>query len=200
MGGPINGFDGEAFSKFVYTGIMRSTGVPVSSSGSLFFWVFFMARIDVAARVKELAEPLTVSLGLELVEVEYRQEGGRMVLRLFIDREGGVTLDDCAAVSRELAEILDVEDFIQGRYNLEVSSPGLDRPLKGAEDYRRFTGRLVKIRTFELLQDDEGNRRKTFTGELLGLEGGIVRLRLKEGQTAGIPLEKVAKANLEFEF
>ncbi|HEX9022464.1 MAG TPA: ribosome maturation factor RimP [Geobacteraceae bacterium] len=159
-----------------------------------------MARIDVAARVKELAEPLAASLGLELVEVEYRQEGGRMVLRLFIDREGGVTLDDCAAVSRELAEILDVEDFIHSRYSLEVSSPGLDRPLRRAEDYQRFTGRLVKIRTFELLQDDEGNRRKTFTGELLGLKGGIVRLRLKEGQTAGIPLEKVAKANLEFEF
>ncbi len=159
-----------------------------------------MARIDVAARVKELAEPLATSLGLELVEVEYRQEGGRMVLRLFIDREGGVTLDDCAAVSRELAEILDVEDFIHSRYSLEVSSPGLDRPLRRAEDYQRFTGRLVKIRTFELLQDDEGNRRKTFTGELLGLEDDIVRLRLKEGQTAGIPLEKVAKANLEFEF
>ncbi len=159
-----------------------------------------MAQVDVAARVKELAEPLAVSLGLELVDVEYRQEGGRMVLRLFIDREGGVTLDDCAAVSRELAEILDVEDFIHSRYNLEVSSPGLDRPLKKTEDYQRFTGRLVKIRTFELLQDDEGNKRKTFTGELLGLEEGVVRLRLKEGQTAGIPLEKVAKANLEFEF
>ncbi|HTP63939.1 MAG TPA: ribosome maturation factor RimP [Geobacteraceae bacterium] len=158
-----------------------------------------MARIDVVARVTELAEPLAASLGLELVEVEYRQEGGRMVLRLFIDREGGVTLDDCAAVSRELAEILDVEDFIHGRYNLEVSSPGLDRPLKKPEDYERFAGRLVKIRTAELLPDDAGNMRKTFTGELLGLEGGVVRLKLKEGQSAGIPLEKVAKANLEFE-
>ncbi len=159
-----------------------------------------MARTDVVTRVTELAEPLTASLGVELVEVEYRQEGGRMVLRLFIDREDGVTLDDCTAVSRELAEVLDVEDFIHCRYNLEVSSPGLERPLKKPSDYERFAGRLVKVRTFELLPDDAGNMRKAFTGELLGLEGGVVRLKLKEGQTAGIPLEKVAKANLEFEF
>ena len=159
-----------------------------------------MAKIDVVSRVSELAEPLAASLGLELAEVEYKQEGGRMVLRLFIDRDGGVTLDDCAAVNRELAEILDVEDFIQSRYNLEVSSLGLNRPLKKPSDYERFTGRLVKIRTYELLADDAGNKRKTFTGELLGLEGGIVRLKLTEGQTAGVPLEKVAKANLEFEF
>lgn len=159
-----------------------------------------MAKIDVVSRVTELAEPLAASLGLELAEVEYKQEGARMVLRIFIDRDGGVTLDDCAKVSSELAEILDVEDFIRSRYNLEVSSPGLNRPLKKPSDYERFTGRLVKIRTFELLADDTGNKRKTFTGELLGLEGGIVRLKLTEGQTAGVPLEKVAKSNLEFEF
>lgn len=123
-----------------------------------------------------------------------------MVLRLFVDREGGVTLDDCAQVSRELSEILDVEDFIQGYYTLEVSSPGLNRPLKKAADFERYRGRLVRIKTFELLPDDAGNPRKTFTGELLGLDNGVVRLKLNEGQTAGIPLDKVAKANLEFEF
>lgn len=159
-----------------------------------------MAKIDVVTRVTELAVPLAAALGLELAEVEYRQEGRQMVLRLYIERDGGVTLDDCAAVSRELAEILEVEDFIQGNYNLEVSSPGLNRPLKKPSDYERFTGKLVKIRTFELLPDDSGNMRKTFTGELLGLGGGIVRLKLTEGQTACIPLGKVAKANLEVEF
>jgi len=159
-----------------------------------------MAKMDVVTRVTELAAPLAAAIGLELAEVEYRQEGRQMVLRLYIERDGGVTLDDCAAVSRELAEILEVEDFIQGNYNLEVSSPGLNRPLKKPSDYERFTGKLVKIRTFELLPDDAGNMRKTFTGELLGLGGGIVRLKLNEGQTAGIPLGKVAKANLEVEF
>jgi len=160
----------------------------------------FMAKIDVVARVTELVEPLAASLGLELAEVEYKQEGRQMVLRLFIDRDGGVTLDDCSAVSRELTEILDVEDFIQGNYNLEVSSPGLNRPLKKPADFERFTGRLVKIRTFEPLPDDAGNMRKTFLGELLGFSDSMVRLKLNEGQTASIPLGKVAKANLEFEF
>jgi ribosome maturation factor RimP len=159
-----------------------------------------MAKIDVVARVTELAEPLAASLGLELAEVEYRQEGRQMVLRLYIDKDGGVALDDCSAVSRELTEILDVEDFIQGHYNLEVSSPGLNRPLKKPSDFERYTGRLVKIRTFEPLADDAGNMRKTFLGELLDLSDSIVRLKLNEGQTASIPLGKVAKANLEFEF
>jgi len=155
---------------------------------------------DVVSQIENIVTPVLASMGLELVEVEYKREGKAMILRLFIDREGGITLDDCADVSREVSEILDVEDVIPGKYSLEVSSPGLDRPLKRASDYERFRGRLVKIRTCELLADDDGNRRKTFLGELLGLEGGVVRLHLKEGQTAGIPLEKIAKANLEFEF
>lgn len=159
-----------------------------------------MEKIDVASRAAELAEHLLASLGMELVELEYKREGRDMVLRLYVDKEGGITLDDCAAVSRELSEILDVEDFIREHYSLEVSSPGLNRPLKKAADYERYRGRLVKVRTFEPMPDDAGNKRKTFLGELMGIEDGVVRLHLKEGQTAAIPLEKVAKANLEFEF
>ncbi len=158
-----------------------------------------MAKIDTASRITELALPLLDSLGLELVELEYRKEGQGMVLRLFIDKPGGVTLDDCADVSRELSEILDVEDVIHAHYNLEVSSPGLNRPLKKESDYTRYTGRLVKIRTFEMVADDAGNKRKTFLGELLGLADGIVSVKLNEGQSAAIPLDKIAKANLEFE-
>lgn len=156
--------------------------------------------VDIAARVSELVQPILDSIGLELVELEYKPEGRGWVLRLFIDKPAGVTLDDCSAVSRELSEILDVEDFIHEKYNLEVSSPGISRPLRKEADYRRCIGRLVKIRTFELLSDEAGNRRKTFLGELLGLEGGVVTVHLKEGQIASIPLEKIAKANLEFEF
>jgi ribosome maturation factor RimP len=159
-----------------------------------------MAKIDVSQAVADLATTLLASQGMELVDLEYKREGRDMVLRLFIDKPGGVTLDDCAAVNRELSEILDVEDIITSHYLLEVSSPGLNRPLKKPADYERYRGRLVKVRTFELLPDDHGNKRKTFLGELLGLENGIVRLRLKEGQTAGIALDKIAKANLEFEF
>ena len=155
---------------------------------------------DIRGRVEALALPIAESLALELVEIEYKRSGRESVLRLFIDKEGGITLDDCADFSRELSAVLDVEDVIPVAYDLEVSSPGLDRPLRNVADYERFTGRLIKIRTYELFPDDAGNRRKTFLGHLEGLRDGVVRLRLIEGQTAGIPLERVAKANLDFEF
>lgn len=158
-----------------------------------------MVNNDVTKQVEDLAQPLVSSLGMELVELEYKREGRHMVLRLFIDKEGGVTLDDCAAVSRELSAVLDVEDIIPGRYSLEVSSPGLNRPIKTRSDYERYTGRLVKIKTFDTLPDDAGNLRKTFLGELICLEGDFVRLRLLEGQTATLPIGSVAKANLEFD-
>lgn len=159
-----------------------------------------MAKIDVGRRVTELAESILSPLAMELVDLEYQREGRDMVVRLFIDKEGGVTLDDCSQVSRELSDLLDVEDIIAAHFTLEVSSPGICRPLKKLADYQRFTGRLVKVRTFELLADEAGHKRKTFLGELLGVEEGVVRIHLKEGPEALIPLEKVAKANLEFEF
>jgi ribosome maturation factor RimP len=109
-------------------------------------------------------------------------------------------LDDCADFSRELSMVLDVEDVIACNYSLEVSSPGLDRPLKKQADYDRFVGRLIKIRTYQPFFDDSGNKRKTFLGKLDGLTGGVVKMILTEGQTASIPIERVAKANLEYEF
>lgn len=157
-------------------------------------------RDDICERVRELSQPILESMLLELVEIEYKRTGREAVLRLFIDKQGGVTLDDCADFSRELSLILDIEDFIPCEYSLEVSSPGLDRPLKTAADYDRFCGRLVKVRTYEPFPDDAGNMRKTFLGRLEGLTEGAVVLTLREGQTASIPLARVAKANLEFEF
>lgn len=159
-----------------------------------------MAKDDVVSRVTALADSLLSPQGMELVDVEYKREGRHMVLRLFVDKAGGITLDDCAQVSREFSEILDVEDFISDNFTLEVSSPGLNRPLKSDADYDRYRGRLVKIRTYELTEDEAGNRRKTFLGDLEGLAEGIVTLRLREGQVARIPLAAIARANLEFEF
>jgi len=159
-----------------------------------------MAKVDVAEKITEIAGQILAPLGMGLVDLEYKREGKDMVLRLFIEKEEVVTLDDCSAVSRELSDILDVEDYIPDNYTLEVSSPGICRPLKKPADYERFLGHLVKVRTFEALADDAGNKRKSFVGTLQGLAGGEISIDLKEGAHASIPLAKVAKANLEFEF
>ena len=155
---------------------------------------------DICEQVIGFAQPILDSMKLELVDIEFTRMGRDAVLRLFIDKDGGVTLDDCADLSRELSAVLDVEEVITDHYTLEVSSPGLDRPLKKLQDYERYAGRLIKIRTYEPFPDDAGNKRKTFLGTLEGLADGSVRITLTEGQTASIPLERVAKANLEFEF
>ena len=159
-----------------------------------------MAKVDASERITEIVSEILAPLGMGLVDLEYKREGRDMVVRVFIEKEGGITLDDCSAVSRELSDILDVEDFMPEHYTLEVSSPGICRPLKKAADYERFLGHLVKVKTFEALTDDAGNKRKTFVGKLNGIEGGVVSIDLTEGQHAAIPLNRVAKANLEFEF
>lgn len=159
-----------------------------------------MAVVDVAGQVTELLQPLLDEKGLELVELEFKKVGRGYLLRVFIDKPGGVNLDDCADLSRELSVQLDVDDCIPGHYNLEVSSPGLNRPLKSERDFVRYQGQLAVIRTVELQADEKGNHRKTFLGILQGVEEGCVLIRLKEGPLARIPLENIAKANLEFEF
>ncbi|RQW90216.1 MAG: ribosome maturation factor RimP [Geobacter sp.] len=158
-----------------------------------------MVQPTIVDKVESVVLPLITSLGLELVEIEYKPEGRQMVLRIFIDKEGGVMLDDCAAVSKELSALLDVEDIIPGRFSLEVSSPGLNRPLKTRADYDRYTGKLIKIKTFNPTADDAGNLRKTFLGKLVGVDGDLILLKLQEGQSATIPYSAIAKANLEFE-
>lgn len=144
--------------------------------------------------VRQVAEPILQSEGLELVDLEYQREAQGWVLRFYIDREGGVTVEDCAEVSGELGAVLEVRDLIANPYVLEVSSPGLTRPLKKPEDFNKFRNHLVKMKTFEPIEG-----RRNFKGILLGLEGEKVRLKM-EGQLYEIPLEGIAKANLEIEF
>ncbi|BCR04824.1 ribosome maturation factor RimP [Desulfuromonas versatilis] len=161
-----------------------------------------MAQESTHDKVRSLLVALLDDLGFELVDLEYKREGRDWVLRLFMDKEGGVTLDDCVDVSREVGALLDVEDLIETAYRLEVSSPGLDRPLKKPQDYERFAGRLVKVKTYEKLDPDQrGHERKTFTGKLLGLEGTLVRIEQldKKGGVVELPLEAIAKANLEID-
>lgn len=158
------------------------------------------SKDKICERVGEIAQLILDSKHIELVDIEFVRMGKDAILQIFIDKEGGVALDDCADVSHELSAILDVEEIIACNYALEVSSPGLDRPLKKSEDYLRYVGRLVKVRTYDQFLDDSGNKRKTFLGILDGLVDGSIKITLKEGQTASIPMERVAKANLEFEF
>lgn len=162
-----------------------------------------MSQDTTLERVLDLVAPILEGMSFELVDLEYKREGKNWVVRLFIDKQGGVTLDDCVDVSREVGALLEVEDVIETSYRLEVSSPGLDRPLKKAQDYERFCGELVKIKTHEKLDpDNRGYERKTFVGRLLRYEDGRVRILQvdKKGGEIVFPLEHIAKANLEPEF
>lgn len=159
-----------------------------------------MTGIDPIQLVERLLQPILDAMGLELVDLEFRKVGRSYLLRIFIDKPDGVNLDDCAEVSRELSVQLDVEDCISDRYTLEVSSPGLDRPLKKEQDFVRYKGRLAVIKTTELLRDEKGSPRKTFLGTIEGVEEGRVVIRMKEGPLARIPHDKISKAHLEFEF
>ena len=104
-----------------------------------------MQRVDVTVAVENLVKPLVESEKMELVDVEYRKEGKAWYLRIFIDKDGGVKIDDCQNISYQIEKLLDVEDIIPHSYTLEVSSPGIERPLKKFKDYERFNGKLAKI-------------------------------------------------------
>ena len=153
-----------------------------------------MARQKIAELVEKMALPVVQEAGLELVDVEYVKEGSRWYLRIFIDKPGGIDVEDCRYVSERIDKLLDEKDPIPQSYALEVSSPGLDRPLKKRDDYSRFTGRLANIITYMPIQGE-----KKFSGRLKGLRGNDVILDIN-GSELLIPLEHVASARLEVEF
>jgi ribosome maturation factor RimP len=138
-------------------------------------------------RLENVVEPAVTGMGYELVDVQ-ASNGGRH-LRLFIDKPGGVTLDDCAAISRHLTRVLAVEGIDYER--LEVSSPGLDRPLRKADDFARFAGRRAEVR----MRTPDATGRRKFAGVLRGVEAGQVSMEL-EGQTVRLALDDVDRAKL----
>lgn len=146
---------------------------------------------EIPDRVRGIAEPIVSDEGMELVEVEYRKESRGWVLRLYLDKEGGVTLDDCTRISQEVGRSLDVEDFVQAPYTLEVSSPGLTRPLKTEKDFIKYRDSLIKVKTLDPVED-----RRQFRGRLLGVSDNQIEMAV-EGRIFQIPLSNVAKANLE---
>ena len=148
---------------------------------------------EIIDRVKDIATPILLSEGMESVEIEYRREAKGWVLRLYIDKKGGVSIDDCTYISQEIGRTLDVEDFILTPYTLEVSSPGLARPLKSDKDFIKYRNHLIKVKTF----DPIGNRRR-FKGKLLGISEDRIEIEV-DGGIFHIPLANVAKANLEID-
>jgi ribosome maturation factor RimP len=153
-------------------------------------------------RIREIAERVAAVYGLELFEITFRREGGGEVLRVILDRPGpsatpeeSVSIADCEKVSHELSTILDVEDVVPRAYTLEVSSPGLDRPLRGADDFRRFAGRAAKIVTREPVE-----RQTAFKGRLRGVDGGDVLFEKEGGKHVRLPLALISRARLDVEF
>ena len=155
-------------------------------------------------QIRGIAERVAKSLGLEIWDVQSRREPSGQVVRVFIDRPGpantaeeSVSIEDCEHVSREMGTILDVEDPLPFTYTLEVSSPGLDRPLRNEADYKRFLGRLARISSYEPLEG-----RRHWTGRLVSVEDGVVSLDLENenGAPVRIPLDKIAHGRLEVEF
>jgi len=150
--------------------------------------------MDVAAHAEGLLRDMVEVDGVELVHVEYQPEGSPSVLRIYIDRPGGVGLRDCERVSKHASALLDEEGFSLRRYVLEVSSPGIERPLFKEADYRRFVGKEIRLITTETIED-----RRKFTGLIRTFSEGILKLEF-DGETYQIPFSKIRKANLVHQF
>ncbi len=146
----------------------------------------------VAERVREIAEQAADDHGVELVHAEVAGPEGSPVVRLFIDKPGGVTHDDCSKVSHQVSIVLDVEDFIHSAYLLEVSSPGLERGLYKRADYERFAGSIAKIKTRSPIKGQ-----RNFRGRILGLENDNVIVGDRTSGRVELPLDGIVKANLE---
>ena len=153
-------------------------------------------------QIQAIAERVAASRGLTIWQIQSRREASGLVIRVFIDRPGpaatpeeSVSIDDCEQVNREMSTILDVEDPLPFAYTLEVSSPGLDRPLRDAGDYRRFAGRLAKIVVSEPVDNQ-----KAFEGRLRGVEDADVLLEAPNGRVHKLPLRLITRGRLEVEF
>lgn len=146
-------------------------------------------------RTEELITPILDHMNFELVDVEYVKEGGTWYLRAYIDKEGGITVNDCEAVAREMNEILDREDFVEDSYVFEVSSPGLGRPLKKEKDYIRSMGKEVEIRTYRAI-----NREKEFYGILSAYDENTVTIKTEDGTEMTFEKSDIALIRLAFDF
>ncbi|NIP39467.1 MAG: ribosome maturation factor RimP [Candidatus Dadabacteria bacterium] len=154
-----------------------------------------MEKNETVGKIERLIDPILTQKNLELVDLEYKSEGKGKVVRIYIDKEGGVNIDDCSAVSRELSVVMDVHDVINGPYNLEISSPGLTRQLKKERDFTKNIGKKLKIKLNNPVNKQYVLRNallESFENSTLGID--------YEGSKYEIALEDVSKANLELDF
>jgi ribosome maturation factor RimP len=150
---------------------------------------------DTKKRITELAGSVAQEYGVQVVDIELTGSIRRPTVKIFIDKEGGVTLDDCERVSRAMSAVLDVEDPIRTPYVLEVSSPGLDRPLKGLKDFESSTGKLARV----IMKEAIGGQ-TFFIGRIVEVKGSVIRLLMENNKEIEVPYEKVSRARLEIEF
>lgn len=147
-------------------------------------------------RIWEMAAPLAADEGMEIVDIELKHEGSRggRVLRLYLDKEGGPNMDDLSRVSRGLSDLLDVNDVVEGAFTLEVSSPGINRPLKRPEHFARFVGKKIRVRTREMI-----NGRRSFVGDLLEVTPDKIAVN-QDGSRWEIPFSLIEKSNYEHDW
>jgi ribosome maturation factor RimP len=150
--------------------------------------------LSIKNRINTLADSISAGYGVNVVDTELAGSARRTVVRVFIDKEGGVTLEDCTNFSRALSAALDVEDFIKSAYVLEVSSPGLDRPLRTIKDYMANVGKLARVITSEKVAGQN-----FFLGRVTGVDGSNIRLILEHNIEVIIPFDQISKARLEIE-
>jgi ribosome maturation factor RimP len=148
----------------------------------------------VTTAVQGLVEPVAEDMDFELVDIEYLSERGRWVLRIYLDREGGITLEDCASFSREISDLIDVKEIVPNEYVLEVSSPGLNRPLKKEKDFVRALGKKVKIKMSRKVRG-----RRNFTGYLREFKDHTLYVEV-DNVPLSLSYQEVEKANLVYEF
>ena len=152
-------------------------------------------REEYEQKAEELITPIVEANGFELVDVEYVKEGGTWYLRAYIDKEGGITVDDCEIVSRAFSDRLDEDDFIEDSYIMEISSPGLDRPLKKEKDFVRSMGKLVEIRTYRPIE-----KQKEFCGILNAYDDNSVTIEEEDGTERVFQKSDIALIRLAFDF
>ncbi len=150
-----------------------------------------MAKSNTEKKILPLLEPIVEEKGLELVDVEFVKEGANWYLRIYIDKDGGVSIDDCEGVSRALEAKLDETDPIEQAYILEVSSPGIDRPLKKDADFVKFKGEIIDVKLYKPLDG-----KKQYQGKLLGLQDGVISLEEEDGAVRTFTQKETADVRL----